>query len=64
MIFFKLNYPVNKIIIYDTIGNLVKIFEGENEPDFLYDISNLESGIYLISIIKKNNIKTLKLIKN
>ena len=61
--YFKLNYPINKIIIYNSIGSVVKTFNGNFNSDFNFDISKLKSGVYIISISNNNSIKNHKLIK-
>jgi hypothetical protein len=61
--YFRLNYPVNKIIIYNSLGSIIKIFDGEYDENFRFDTSNLESGVYLVSVINDNLTRKIKLIK-
>ena len=61
--YFRLNYPVNKIIIYNSLGSIIKIFDGDYDKNFRFDTSNLESGVYLVSIINDNLMRKVKFIK-
>jgi len=55
------NKNIDKIKIYDITGKLIKEFyQVENE----IDISDIEAGIYIISIQTDNEIFTSKIIKN
>jgi 1,4-alpha-glucan branching enzyme len=61
--FFSINYDLSKVFIYSMTGQLVKSFQNKSKSD-IYEINDLNSGLYLVKIVDENNIeKTLKLIK-
>tara|TARA_Y100000385_G_C13055656_1_gene621834 strand:- start:44 stop:964 length:921 start_codon:yes stop_codon:yes gene_type:complete len=60
--YFKINYPTKKIIIYNSLGSSIKVFKGDFNHDFRFDLSNLDSGVYLIKILDSKNQNFKKLI--
>lgn len=50
-----------KVDVYDVSGKLVKSFPKKQEQ---YDVSSLNRGVYMVSIITDNSKQTIKLIKN
>ena len=55
------NTPISEISIYDLSGKLLLSKKYNSEININLNISNLASGIYLLKI---NNKKSIKLIKN
>ena len=57
--------PINRLIIYDSIGKIVKQFN-HSQLDSEYNISNLQKGIYFIKLMSNDNRieTTIKFIKN
>lgn len=47
---FQINHDVNDLKIYDITGKLVKSFNGNLSKGFLFDISSLKQGLYLMNI--------------
>ena len=61
---FNINTNTTNINIYDITGKSVKLFEGNFDRSYNFDISDLKSGIYLVHITNDTNQKqTTKLIK-
>jgi hypothetical protein len=61
--FFSVNIDSTKVFIYSITGQLVKSFQNKSKSD-VYEISDLNSGMYLVKVFDtNNNEKTLKLIK-
>jgi hypothetical protein len=61
--YFAVNADLSKVVIYSITGQIIKTFEGKLKSD-IYEISDLNSGVYLVKVIDANhNEKTLKLIK-
>ncbi len=61
---FTLNIASAKIEVYALTGQLVKTF-GANAAFTLFDVSSLNSGIYLVKVTDSDNRQsTLKLIRN
>ncbi|MCF8273661.1 MAG: T9SS type A sorting domain-containing protein [Flavobacteriaceae bacterium] len=61
---FQINHSVNDLKIFDITGKLVKSFNGNLSKGFLFDISSLKQGLYLMKI--KNDSEqslTSKLVK-
>ncbi|NCO64650.1 MAG: T9SS type A sorting domain-containing protein [Flavobacteriales bacterium] len=61
---FQINHSINDLKIFDITGKLVKSFNGNLRKGFLFDISSLKQGLYLIKI--KNDSEqslTSKLVK-
>jgi hypothetical protein len=55
---FILNRAIESIEIYNLKGQLIKSFKGDFEKEYRFNVSNLESGVYLISIGgKRSNVK-------
>lgn len=55
---------ISKIEIYSLTGQKVKSFENSYTNDYNYQISDLKSGMYLVTISTSDNLsKTVKLIK-
>ncbi|MCF6280440.1 MAG: T9SS type A sorting domain-containing protein [Flavobacteriaceae bacterium] len=51
---------IEKILIYSTLGKLVKEYEVINNS---INVKNLKSGIYILKVITKNTILTEKIVK-
>ncbi len=62
--FFKINQSSTKIKIYNILGREMHNYEGKFSSDFRFDVSALESGVYLINISTELGNKTCKLIKS
>ncbi|MDC0870684.1 alpha-amylase family glycosyl hydrolase [Flavobacteriaceae bacterium] len=62
--FFKINQPSTLIKAYNILGREVLSYEGKFSSESNFNISTLESGIYLISVWSERGKKTYKLIKN
>ena len=61
---FSVNSNVSDIEIYDLSGKLVKSFKGEFNRTDRFDISSLNTGMYIVKIENSNNqVKTSKLVK-
>ena len=61
--YFTINANLSTVLIYSITGQLVKSFHDKYQND-VYEISDLNSGIYLVKAIdSSNNEKTMKLIK-
>jgi 1,4-alpha-glucan branching enzyme len=61
---FALNVAASKIEVYALTGQLVKTF-GESAAFTAYNVSNLNTGIYLVKVTdSENRQSTLKLIRN
>lgn len=61
---FKLSKPVDNLKIFDITGKMVKSFNGNYSKGFVFDISNLKQGLYLVKA--KNDLGhtlTSKLVK-
>jgi hypothetical protein len=58
---FRLNGAVQKVIIYNVTGQIVKQFDTEMES---YNVTDLSSGIYLVHALNSENSRsTIKLVK-
>lgn len=57
--YFNLTKTVNKVSIYNIHGKLIKQFFGNFEKEHAFNITNLSSGMYLVSI-ETNDFKTIK----
>lgn len=61
---FNINMNVSNVEIYDLTGKLVKSFNGEFTLVNSFDISTLNSGMYMVKVQNENNqMLTTKLIK-
>lgn len=62
---FSVNTNVSDIEIYDLTGKLVKSYKGNFTRTDVFDISSLNSGMYIVKIENENNsqTKTTKLVK-
>lgn len=61
----KIDTTVNSLMIYDINGKLVKEFNGEFDAMSEFNLSNLDSGIYILNIINsKGNKQISKLVKH
>ncbi|TBN06716.1 T9SS type A sorting domain-containing protein [Hyunsoonleella flava] len=58
----KSSQNIERVEVYNALGRLVKTFS--NTANSSYNISSLNSGLYLVKVLSGNKIKTLKLIKN
>jgi len=62
---FALSVATNKVEVYSLTGQLVKSFNATFSENHVFDISDLNTGIYLVKASDNNNReKTMKLIKN
>jgi hypothetical protein len=61
--YFFISNTVSKVEIFSISGQLVKTYT--NQPTgYQYNISDLNSGMYLVKIVDENNrVKTTKLLK-
>jgi hypothetical protein len=57
---FYLNMPVEKVLVYNIAGMLVKSFE--NVSNLTYDVSDLRTALYFVKIQNNNATSTLKLL--
>jgi hypothetical protein len=61
---FSVNSNVSDIEIYDLTGKLLKSFKGDFNRTDSFDISSLNTGIYIVKVENNNNqVKTTKLVK-
>ncbi|WP_339625955.1 alpha-amylase family glycosyl hydrolase [uncultured Winogradskyella sp.] len=62
---FSINTNASTIQIYEVTGKLVKTFNGNFSRTDIFDISTLNTGMYLVKVKNNNNtqIRTTKLIK-
>ena len=61
--YFKINLRSKQIKIYNLLGKLVQTHKGKLSTGYLYNISSLEPGVYLISVVTERGKITRKLIK-
>ncbi|WP_291116499.1 alpha-amylase family glycosyl hydrolase [Flavobacterium sp. UBA6135] len=62
---FTLNVSTNRVEVYSLTGQLVKSFTSAFSENHLFDISELNSGVYLVKASDSfNREKVMKLIKN
>lgn len=59
---FKSSSPIKSVIIYDLIGNIVFKIK-ENSIDSI-DLTELNSGLYIMKVLLNRNYRTLKIMKN
>ena len=57
------NYTIQQVIVYDTLGKLVKISNPDSN-NVQIDASMFNNGIYLAKVQTDGGVKTIKLIKN
>lgn len=57
------NLSITKASIYSILGQLIETKTFENTTSNILDVSNLESGIYLIELENDSQQKTIKIIK-
>lgn len=61
---FSINLNVSEVEIFDLTGKLVKSFSGDFTRTDTFDISNLNTGMYIVKVENNNNqVKTTKLVK-
>ena len=61
---FSVNTYVSDIEVYDLSGKLVKSFKGEFNRTDTFNISSLNTGMYIVKVENSNNqVKTSKLVK-
>jgi hypothetical protein len=53
---------LNKIVLVDVSGKLIKIIRFTNESSYKLDLLNIEKGIYFIEITTENEISTQKIV--
>jgi hypothetical protein len=51
---------INKIVLYNLLGKVVKTVPIQPNENVTLDISNLSKGVYLVEINSENNLKTVK----
>ncbi|WP_299102166.1 alpha-amylase family glycosyl hydrolase [uncultured Winogradskyella sp.] len=62
---FSINANISNVEIYDLTGKLVKSYNGDFTKTDSFDISSLNSGIYMVRVQNENNqVLTSKLIKS
>jgi glycosidase len=61
--YFKINLRSKQIKIYNILGKLVQTHKGKLSTGYRYNISSLEPGVYLISVVTERGKITRKLIK-
>jgi len=61
---FKINALATKVAVYDISGRLIKTFKGNFAENKSYDISELNSALYLIRITSDQGVLTKKIFKN
>ena len=62
--YFTINTATSKVMVYSLTGQLIKSFATNNTDDYQFDISDLNSGLYLVKMIDMNNReKTMRFIK-
>jgi hypothetical protein len=61
--YFRISQRSIKVIVYNILGKEVQTHKGDFSSQNRFDISDLESGVYLISIETKNGTATKKLFK-
>ena len=63
--YFSVSVATQKVEVYSITGQLVKSFQNTFESDYLFDVSDLDNGIYLVKMSDEfNRVQTLKLVKN
>jgi glycosidase len=62
--FFKINQHSTQIVIYNLLGAVVQTHSGNFGAEHPFNISNLDSGVYLISVWDNKEQRQIKLIKN
>ncbi len=60
---FAINTQVNKLLVVDTAGKLVKKFTGNFAKGYAFDIQELNSGMYIVHISNDQTIITKRFIK-
>ncbi|WP_299253822.1 alpha-amylase family glycosyl hydrolase [uncultured Lacinutrix sp.] len=61
---FQVNTPLDKVLVYDITGKLVKTFEGSFDSKHKFDISNFSQGLYLLRLSNLNQTVSKRLIIN
>jgi hypothetical protein len=61
--FFKINQSSTEIVIYNLLGAVVQTYSGNFCAEHYFSISNLDSGVYLISVWNNKEQRKIKLIK-
>lgn len=62
--YFKINYDVSTVYVYDITGRIVKQFKGSFEKDSEFEISSLVKGMYFVGVISNNGeALTMKIVK-
>jgi 1,4-alpha-glucan branching enzyme len=63
--YFTINTSTAKVQVFSITGQLVKTFEGNDNEDFQYNISDLNNGLYLVKATDEyHREKTMKFIKD
>lgn len=62
--FFRVNQSSTQIVIYNLLGAVIQTYEGNFGPDSRFNTSNLDSGVYLISVWDDKEQRQIKLIKH
>lgn len=59
---FSVNTSVNKVEIFNIAGKKVAEYEGNYEANYRFDVSNFNSGLYMVRIENESTISTVKLL--
>jgi hypothetical protein len=63
--YFTLSTNTTKVEVFSITGQLVKSFDKNQMAGYLFSISDLGQGLYIIKTVDENNgVKVLKLLKN
>ncbi|RZJ33067.1 MAG: T9SS type A sorting domain-containing protein, partial [Flavobacterium sp.] len=62
--FFTINTATSKVLVYSLTGQLVKEFKGLQADGYEYNVSDLNTGLYLVKVTDENSHeKTMRFIK-
>ena len=61
--YFKINQRSTQIVIYNLLGAVVQTHSGNFGAEYPFNISNLDSGVYLISVWDNKEQRQIKLFK-
>lgn len=63
--YFSVSIATQKVEVFSITGQLVKSFQNSFTSDSVFDISDLDNGVYLVKTSDEyNRVQTLKLVKN
>ena len=57
------NISLTKVSLYSILGQLIEVRSLENANSNTLDLSNLESGLYLVVLENDSQQKTIKIVK-